>query len=213
MAYVAHFTGGQAFTDRNDLALAMRTAVANSESRYILAFYPDSAALDGSRHTLKVTVARGGVDLAYRRGYTATADDPAANIPEKGQITQALWSPLDEEGIALTAKTEKVDQPQHGLVRLTLTIAGRDVSLQQTNKGWTGELALLFDERAADGRDLGRITETLNLQYDEEHFRKLSEDGVVYPRLVHPTSGAAQVRVVVYDRNSGRLGSLTVPLK
>lgn len=213
MAYIAHFTGGHAFTDRNNMALAMKTAVANDEAGYILAFYPDSAALDGTRHTLKVTVNRGGLELAYRRGYTAAVEDPAAKVPEKGQVAQALWSPLDEEGIGLTAKTEKVNQPERGLVRLTVTIAGRDVSLQQTDKGWTGELALLFDERASDGRDLGRITETLNLQYDDEHLRKLPEEGVVYPRLVHPSSAAAQVRVVVYDRSSGRLGSLTVPLK
>jgi VWFA-related protein len=213
MQYVAHFTGGQAFFDRNDIAVAMQSAVKTAEAGYILAFYANAEALDSKRHTLKVTVARGGVDLAYRRGYTATPDDPAAKIPEKGQIAQALWSPLDEEGITIMAKTEKVDQPERGLVRITVAIPGRDVAVQHTEKGWTGELALLFDERAADGRDLGRITETVNLQYDEEHLRRLNEDGVTYPRLVRPSGGAAQVRVVVYDRNSGRLGSLTVPLK
>ncbi|SPE41853.1 hypothetical protein SBA3_470008 [Candidatus Sulfopaludibacter sp. SbA3] len=96
------------------------------------------------------------------------------------------------------------------MLRLTLSIDSSGVALQPGDQGWTGELAMIYDERAADGKDLGRISETLKLHYDEDHYQKLAADGITYERLVHPTAQATQVRIVVYDRGSGRVGSVAV---
>lgn len=208
MNFIAHGTGGRTLANSNDIGRLLRSAAADSDARYILGFYPDSSTLDGRRHILKVDVARKGLDVRYRRGYTASADDPAALVPERAQIAEALSGPVDSEGIGLRATVEKADP----LVRLRLTIAGTDIALRHDPSGWSAELALVYSERTADGRDLGRISDTLNLQYDDAHYRNLAADGVAYDRLVHPAPEATTIRVIVYDRASGRLGSVTVPL-
>lgn len=91
MNYIAHYTGGRPFYDANDLTRLPRTAAEDADVYYTLAFYPDSRALDSRRHSLKVEVAR----------KTATVDDPAARIPEPAQISEALWSRIEEQGLGL----------------------------------------------------------------------------------------------------------------
>jgi VWFA-related protein len=210
---VAHFTGGVAFYNGSDIAKEMRAAADDAGITYVLGFYPDPGTLDSRRHVLKVKTARKDVELRYRMGYTASADDPATRLPEKAQIAEALWSPLDRDGIPLAAKTEKADGTAPGLLRIVLSIGGSELGLRREGNNWSGELALQYAERSADSRDLGSITETVHLQYDELHYRSLAQDGVTYPRLVRPAPDAARIRVVVYDRISGRLGSVTVALR
>jgi VWFA-related protein len=212
MNYVAHFTGGVALTDNNDLSVPMRKVVTDAEVTYTLGFYPDSASLDSKRHTLKVEVDRKIADLRYRQGYTASPEPPETRVPEKVEITEAIWSQLDATGITITARAQKVNQPQPGMLQLAISIPGTDVILQPNDKGWVGNLAVVYDERGADGKDLGRISETLNMQYDEEHRQKLLSDGIAFNKLVRPSPQASQLRIVIYDRNSGRVGSLAVKL-
>lgn len=211
MNYVAHFTGGKAFYNRNDVAKAMSAAVEDGEVMYALGFYPDSADLDSRRHVLKVATDHKGVELRYRIGYTATPDEAAAKVPARDRIAEAIWSPLDTEGIGLAARAEPGDAP--GLLRIVLSVPAKDIVLRHNSNGWGGGMVLLYTERAVDGRDLGAITEEVDLRYDDPHYRRFVQDGLTYPRLVRPAAGAAQIRVVAYDRGSGRLGSITLPLK
>jgi VWFA-related protein len=208
--YVARFTGGQAFTDANGIFEPMQKAAADAEATYVLGFYADSAALDSRRHTLKVEVKRRGVELRHRESYMATVEDPGARLPTRAEIEQALATPVDASGIAIAATVEAVDRP--GFVRLSLRVPARDVDFEKGDKEWTAALALRYLQRSADGRDLGRISETLNLRYDDEHFQALSKEGVAYGKIVRPSPEAATLRILVVDRNSGRLGSLTLPL-
>jgi len=207
--YVAHATGGKPFLNQNGVLAPMREAAADVEVTYILGFYANADTLDSRRHALRVEVNRGGVELRYRQGYTATPDDPATRVPTRAEVESALWTPADTAGISIAATLDKMNE---GVVRLNLKVPPRDVDFEKGENLWTGVLALIYDQRAANDRDLGRISETLNIQYDDEHFQALPQDGIAYAKLVRPSPEAAKIRVLVYDRRSGRLGSLTVPL-
>jgi hypothetical protein len=100
-----------------------------------------------------------------------------------------------------------------GMLRLNLSIAASDLALQPGDQGWAGALAVVYDERPADGKDLGRISETLNMRYDQDQYQKLATGGVNYQKLVRPSPQAAQIHIVVYDRGSGSLGSVSVKLQ
>jgi hypothetical protein len=208
--FIARFTGGKAFLGYNDLTDPMVKTQQTTAVTYTLGFYPDSALLDSKRHSLKVEVERKGAELSYRRDYAATPEPPERRIPEQVEITEAIWSAVDSTGIGIRASAERVEQPQAGLVAVTVTIAGGDVTLQPGEGDWSGALALVYEQRSADGKDMGRISETLDLKYDEEHRAKLPADGIAYKKLVRPAPDAAQIRVVVYDRGSGRVGSVVV---
>jgi len=207
--YVASATGGKPFLNQNGVLEPMRTAAADVEVTYILGFYANADTLDSRRHAIKVEVNRAGVELRYRQGYTATPDDPATRIPTRAEVESALWTPADTAGISITAT---VDSMSDGAVRLNLRVPPRDIDFEKGENLWSGVLALVYDQRAANDRDLGRISETLNIQYDDAHFQALPQDGIGYSKLVRPSPEAAKIRVLLYDRRSGRLGSLTLPL-
>ena len=91
-------TGGTYFHNRNDLDAGLRQAVAAPAVSYILGFSPQNLKLNGSYHTLKVTLTgKQKYSVQARRGYFAPrkAQDPAETA--KQEIQEAIFS-QDEIG-------------------------------------------------------------------------------------------------------------------
>jgi len=87
MSEMAGATGGHAFYNTNGLTQAVATAINDGSNFYTLTYTPANPARDGKFRKIKVQLARGGVNLAYRHGYYA--DDPDKGPPvTKGQPQQ-----------------------------------------------------------------------------------------------------------------------------
>ena len=71
MAKLAEDTGGRAYTNRNDLSTAIRSALDDSRIGYVLTYSPDNYGDEGTRHEIKIKTSRRGVELRYRPGYSA----------------------------------------------------------------------------------------------------------------------------------------------
>ena len=214
MDLIAELTGGRAFYDRNDTAGAIREAMGDAQVSYTLGFYPDSAGQDGNYHRLQIEVRRKGVDLQYRKGYLAAdAQIPQADRDGRAEIRDALWSPVDSTGITVTVRLEKPDPKQPEGLRLTIAIPARELSLEPQGGGWLGTLDLVLAQRAADGRDLLTVGEAVQVNPNRQRYETLLREGLLMRREIRLALGAARVRVVVYDRGSGRLGSLDLPAR
>jgi hypothetical protein len=74
MSQIAEATGGHAFYNTNGLTQAVATAINDGSNFYTLTYTPANPARDGKFRKIKVQLAHGGVNLAYRHGYYA--DDP-----------------------------------------------------------------------------------------------------------------------------------------
>jgi VWFA-related protein len=212
MDLIARLTGGRAFYDRNDTAGEIREAIDDARVTYTLGFYPDSAGQDGNYHRLQIEVRRKGIDLQYRGGYLAAdAQIPASERDGRTEIRDALWSPIDATGIAVTVRLEKPDPKHSEGLRMTIAIPGRDLSLEPQGGGWLGTLDLVVAQRAADGRDLMTVGEAVQVNPNRQRYETLLRDGLLLRREIRLAPGASRLRVVVYDRGSGRLGSLDFP--
>ncbi len=91
-------TGGTYFHNRNDLDNGLRQAVAAPAVSYVLGFSPQNLKLNGSYHTLKVTLTgKQKYSVQARHGYFAPrkAQDPADTA--KQEIQEAIFS-QDEIG-------------------------------------------------------------------------------------------------------------------
>ncbi len=73
MLELAHETGGKAYYNRNDIHQAVREALDDSRSAYVLTYSPRPLDDDGSYHRIRVETTRPGVQLRYRLGYYAPA--------------------------------------------------------------------------------------------------------------------------------------------
>jgi VWFA-related protein len=209
---MADNTGGRAFENTNDIRGAIQAAAEDSEVTYTLGFYPDQKP-DSKFHPVKVIVKGKNLDVRYRKGYLAIPDAAPSAHERVEEIRDAIWSPLEATGISLTASVTKVDQPRAGSLEFTVAVAPEDITLVQKDGQWTASLDIVFAQRGVDGRDLGTTTKAVGFSVDQAHYQTLVKEGFTITKTVEPATGAAQVRVIVYDRTSAKLGSLWVPIK
>jgi VWFA-related protein len=212
MTVMAESTGGRAFYNTNDIQHAIRDAVDDSEVTYTLGFYADSITLDAQFHKLKVTVDRKHVDVRYRKGYMANpAGAPGADERE-AVIKDALWSPLDSGGVSLAGRVEKVQEPKPNGLRVTVSVDPSDLVFAEHDAVHTVTVDFTFALLASDGRNLDTIHQVKTMELDQKQYLELSRKFVV-SKTLEPNPAVAQIKVVLFDRESGRLGSLTMPVK
>lgn len=210
---LAEDSGGRASDSANDIAAALRRAIGDAAESYTLGFYPDAKSLDTHFHNLKVQVDRPGVELHYRQGYVAL---PEAGTPEKQRaaaIRDALGNPLAVDGIGLVGTYQKVDEPKPGTMRAAVVISAGDLELAQNGDQYTGELEVMFRAQAADGHDLGSFRQALALKLTQAQYDGVVKQGLSFNTTFDTTGDVVEVRAVVCDHPSGRLGSLIMPVK
>jgi hypothetical protein len=66
-------------------------------------------------------------------------------------------------------------------------------------------------ERASDGAELERVVRSLAVDVEPGKYDALVRQGIRVTLELDPKPGLAEVKIVVLNRSSGRLGSLTMP--
>jgi VWFA-related protein len=210
MDELAALTGGRAFYGANDVAAEIREALQDSEITYTLGFYPEAS--DGKYHSLSVETARQGVDVRCRKGYFAS--DPLlpvdGGVPAAAEIASAIWSPLDSTGIAIQARL--VGGGDAETIRLAISAPASDLSLQPMADGRLGVLDLVVAQRANDGSVATAYSEEVQVRPGRGRADDYLPEGLFLRREIKLAKGATRLRIVMYDRNTGRLGSLEFPL-
>ena len=169
MEMVAADTGGRAFYNTNDISGAIRRAVDDSDVTYTLGFYPDSKSLDSTFHPLKVEVAKKGLEVRYRKGYTASPDSLLTDGDREQMVKDALWSPLAATGITIAATLSKIDQPKS--LKLVLIIDPSELEFTSSDGKRKAEVEVAFEQRSADGHDLGRTEQLAPITLDEDRYQ------------------------------------------
>jgi VWFA-related protein len=223
---IAQLTGGRAFYNSNDIQTGIRQVVEESEVTYTIGFYPDPGVLDLKYHDIQVAVNRPGIDLRYRKGYTASPEGPLAGDEATNWVYNTATSALDITELSLTAVIDEIPAREKGVRRITLNLTPTDMLLASKGSDQIGGLDIVFSERSAQGENLGLITNTLDVTCAQGRCRGELRDKADWMKtidspdpsqirlettfLAKPTTSA--IRVMVLDRNSGRIGSLAVPL-
>lgn len=196
-------TGGLTFFNKsNAIEESIETAVEDGDFTYTLGFYPDPAAQDGKWHDLKVHVARGGIELRYRRNYFAGSEDE--NAPTLDQI---LKEPLDSTQLALRAEAH-LDPARPQILNLKVNIDLHDVAFSHANSTRTGAIDLSFYIEGAH-----RVfKKPLRIEIPDARFDAALEKGLDAVAPVNITGGGDALRIIAQDKTTGAAGSVTVPL-
>jgi hypothetical protein len=212
MNVVAENTGGRAYYNSNDIRHAIRDAIEDSELTYTLGFYADAAAHGTEFRDLKVQVDRKDVEVRYRRGYLATPAAPAKQEDRDGAVNDALLSPLDAAGISLAGRIVHLPPPKTDSIQVFISPDPSELMFEDSGEKSTLSVEFTFALISKTGLILDRIRQVkalaLNAAQREEFARSFVVD-----KTIDLKPEAAQIRVVLLDRASGRLGSLTLPLK
>jgi len=209
MEELAGRTGGRAFTNTNDIAGAIRTAVEDSMVTYTLGSYPQNDKFDNSFHNLKVKLVDfPHLDLRYRKGYMDQSTPPQDDGLRRAALHDAVLSPMDANGIGLRAK---VSATAAGF-DVTLRVDPKSILLDPQGDRWAGKLDLLFVEKDAHGVQTYGIDDTLSMELKQQNYDHVQQEGLLYHRVLPLTGKASEVRVVVRDASTGAVGSITAPL-
>ena len=105
------------------------------------------------------------------------------------------------------------DTPKPGSLQLIVQVNHSDITFEQQNDRWRGSLEVLYAQRAADGRILDASIDTLDMNVTQARYEDIQKRGLLLRKAIQPMEGAAQLRIVVLDRPTVKLGSLHIPIK
>jgi VWFA-related protein len=210
---LAESSGGFAVQNRNDLGAGLRRIGRESRAYYLLGYMPADIRADGKFRRITVRVGRPDVEVRARKGYYA------GGVPSRSGETRAtvdaietaLQSPYDLGAVPVRAAAYVFGNvnPTTFSVLLAVEADLRAFQLKENGGVLTDVLdlrLLVTDLAAADTKRYERTVE-MNLQSRVPRVETSAWYPLSQPFELAP--GRYQARVVIRDRNSGRLGSLT----
>ncbi len=208
MQRLADATGGEVAYHTNDLAGAVRSAVAQGKISYTLGFYSAADAADKTFHPLTVKVKRKDVEVHYRGGYYA--DDTRALTDRERQelFGELLGSPLNGSQIGLSAVAQP-DPTIPGNYRVAIRVSARDLQFDMQNNRRTAKVVLAT--RLESSKDKNVKTATIPVSVPEDQFQVALANGIPLTSTL-PGMAGDRLRIVVQDQATGSTGALWLPL-
>jgi hypothetical protein len=202
MMGLAQETGARAYYMRNDLDQAIVEAIDDTRFTYELGFYLSAADFDGRFHELTVRVPKQHkLMLQYRRSYSASLSPPFAE--RKPELSGELLNATDSSGVGIDATVNAIPGRDGKELRVSLAL---DPATIGRSKDGTVAVDETFVEIKTDGRQAGKVQESLQLDWPA------GQQTAHYTRTIKFPEGAATLKIVVRDKATGHIGSLSIPL-
>jgi hypothetical protein len=204
---LAEMTGGRPSAGK-DTCAALKQARSDDRVSYQIGYYPSESNWDGKYHKLKVTCKRKGVRIQAKTGYFAWVDKPGTGSEQA--IHSVASTEFDAAEIGLLGSLSANQKDRHAL-DLTARIDARDIALTQEGDRYNGQLRLALVGYLADGRIESTKIIPLDLHYTVEERDKVLKEGIRWSGNLPVPEQLRKVRLIVYDRGSNAIGSLTMP--
>ena len=234
---IADETGGRGYMNSNGLKEVVEKIVTNGSSYYTLSYVPppEKVGKHGDEfRKIDVKVDGGKYQLAYRSGYyTEDASKPASSaggIPTAITMATVLGAPPSTQILfqarALPAGDPELNGPASDKVtgigpsahsyRVDLSVDPRDLTFAEGADGARHtqlECALVAYD--AEGKAANSIGRAFALNFTPEQYEQLRSSGkAISVRLgLDLPPGEDVLRIVVYDSESARTGSLEIPIR
>jgi hypothetical protein len=150
------------------------------------------------------------VRIQAKTGYYAWPDPPGAQARQA--IDAAISTAFDATEIGLRGTLSP--EPKDGrAVQFEVRIDANDIALGHEGDRYSGQLRLAFASYLADGRIDGSAVVPLDLQYSAQERDKALKEGIDFSDNMVIGEQVNKVRLIVFDRGSNAIGSLTIPVK
>jgi VWFA-related protein len=234
MEQVANETGGKAFQNTNDLTQAMQTAAELSSHYYLLSYSPKKQMQDDAFRSIKVSLAKKGYHVAYRRGYYAV-DQQAASA--KSDLKIAMNSAAMEQGLpqarqlVFAARVVPMGKPRKDANPSSARGAGAKAPLVELQRysadyaiatselrfgakatGHSTNLILMAVAFGEKGAVLSQIAFESATTLNSAAFKDAQIGGLRMHQEFEAPATAISLRLGIVDVLSGHLGTLELPL-
>jgi VWFA-related protein len=204
---VAEETGGLAEVTRSDLTGGVREILEDTDSYYLLGYWPDPLVRDGQYHEVKVTVDRPGLRVRARKGYDAPAAQPkTATLPEA--LAAGLAGGLPAEDLPLAAYVAPVAPSSKG-VKVAVTV-------EVTYPGSTSAPFHIDDDLQYEVLDGDVEGKAKVVSRDAFHFAisptRPGDIAFLIDDVIELAPGLANLRLGLTSKALGRVGTLAIPI-
>jgi hypothetical protein len=214
MSQFAEQTGGVVFHNTNNITDALRRGAELGGNYYTLSYRPPKADWNGNYRKITVRARREGLKLHYRPGYFAI-EDPFHLNGDKVQALNAAMSPLAPVSTALVMKV-RITPPSNSTQKTAIEILLDPHDLAWADADAEHKTATVrYDAVAFDaaGKNVASFQGDFSPKFDHEHFAEIMKRGMQVHELLAVKPGSFTLRIGVMDRNTGRMGTLDVPLE
>jgi VWFA-related protein len=206
---LADATGGVSVVNTNNFREGLDKILARS-SYYLLAYTP-SEAFDNKYHKLEIKVSRPGLRIYSREGYFATPDPTRGPQTREDSIVRAAMSPLAKREIDIAGRLQYRFLPENvAEVDINLLINANNLDLKE---GPDGKYHSTFDVVGfvmnSMGKSQGGFSQTVTANLTPEDYKRALVAGLSYTAHAQLPPGSYQLRAVVREAESGRLGSMS----
>jgi VWFA-related protein len=235
---LAEQSGGKAFANTNGLSDVIDKITSTSSHFYTLAYSPTNPKMDGAFRNIKVKVGGGEYKLSYRRGYFAVDEAlPGSSLTMRNQEVQKLAS-KNPGAVDPLLPFMDLGMPQSQLILykalIVPTAAGENDAADKNNKNhykvdFAIDLKDLKLNLDTDGLHKGALNVSLivydrygNIVSREDHLVQLNikpdayaifqNAGVQLHAQLAVPKGNFWLRTGIYDRASGKVGTMEIPL-
>jgi hypothetical protein len=202
----ANLTGGRPSAGK-DIGAAIRQALSDVRTSYQIGYYPSAVNWDDKFHKLRITCTRKGVRIQAKTGYYAWREPPGAQSTEA--VQSALATRFDAAEIGLTARLVPLSALN---ARLEARIDAHDLVLVHQGDSYHGQLRVAFGALTPGAQPLMSPVMPYDLNLSSEDRDKAFDQGIVVSQTLKLSEDAAAVRLIVVDRSSRAIGSVTVPV-
>jgi hypothetical protein len=212
MMEIADQTGGHAFINTNDFNRAIATAIEDGSIYYTIAYSPDSKDDKPIYHHIEVKLDKPGARLSYRRGYYS---QPENTTPATGlaALQGSLQPGMPPSTMLFFTANVKAPDATRKTVTVNYMINGSNVTLADAANGGKHVLvdcmAIAYDR---DGKEAGHASDTLDGTLPAAAIQATLARGLPASEELELKPGVYNLRLGVQDRNSGRIGTVTIPI-
>ena len=210
-------TGGTAYHNRNDLDVALREAVSAPVTSYLLGFSPQNLKLNGSFHTLKVSLtSKQKYTVQARRGYYAPRTLKNPEETAKQEIQEAVFSQEEIHDLVLDLQTQFFRKdPSQARLSVLAHLDLKSIKFRKVDGRNHDDVTLatvVFDE---NGNYIAGGEKILEMKLRDSTLERLDRSGITVKSSFDVKPGTYLVRLVVRDKEgelmAARNGAVVIP--
>lgn len=211
---LASDTGGFSVKNTNDLAAAIGRIASETQSYYLIGYNPTNTKQDGRFRKIEVKVPRKGTNVHARKGYYAPLDGKLGKPKKPGErdpaIQQALDSPFELDLVPIRMTAYSFDEALLG--KLNALVAAdvdiRGFGFEEAEGRFLDSLEFLMVVAHRETGEFFQYNQKIEMKLLPKTKEKLEQTWFSMSRDFELAPGGYQAKLVVRDKNSGRVGTV-----
>jgi VWFA-related protein len=205
MKAVADETGGRVYINQNEVATGVALAMQDNTSSYTLGYYPEDKKWDGKYRSIRVKLARDGVQVRHRHGYFAIDPSQQKDRKPEQQVAEAL---RDNAPATLVTFSAQVKPGEKGKVAIAFLVDASTLSAEEVSGGKKLSFAYYAALFSPEGKMIENRSQKAEQTFKEDVYRQVLQQGILLKMDLDAKADKGQLRLAVQDLRTGMVGTI-----